>query len=71
MSLIFAAVHCDPISTSSPLLTMRVDGTRLGQTAVFQCPVGYRVNGTSNLTCQASGMSRALAFKWKKVLNKL
>lgn len=36
-------------------LTVRVEGTRLGHTAIFQCPVGFRINGTANLTCQASG----------------
>jgi len=40
---------------NDPYLTSRVEGTRLGQVAVFQCPIGFRLNGTSNLTCQASG----------------
>jgi hypothetical protein len=42
---------------NDPYLTSRVEGTRLGQVAVFQCPIGFRLNGTSNLTCQASGKS--------------
>jgi hypothetical protein len=52
-----AAVHCDPISVSGPHLTVRVEGTRLGHTAIFQCPMGFKVNGAANLTCQASGES--------------
>ncbi|XP_023704995.2 locomotion-related protein Hikaru genki [Cryptotermes secundus] len=49
------AVHCEPMEINDPYLTSRVEGTRLGQVAVFQCPIGFRLNGTSNLTCQASG----------------
>lgn len=51
----FLAVHCEPIAVSGMHISVRVEGTRLGHTAVFQCPVGFRVNGTANLTCQASG----------------
>ncbi|XP_075229596.1 locomotion-related protein Hikaru genki-like [Lycorma delicatula] len=52
------AVHCDSLErqfNSTSHLTARIEGTRLGQTAVFQCPIGYKLNGTANLTCQASG----------------
>ncbi|CAH1372424.1 unnamed protein product [Tenebrio molitor] len=55
LTLQVAAVHCDPISVSGPHLTVRVEGTRLGHTAIFQCPMGFKVNGAANLTCQASG----------------
>ncbi|KAB0796627.1 hypothetical protein PPYR_10688 [Photinus pyralis] len=55
ISLHVAAVHCGPISVSSMHLTVRVEGTRLGHTAIFQCPIGFKVNGNANLTCQASG----------------
>nr|XP_015833029.1 PREDICTED: locomotion-related protein Hikaru genki isoform X2 [Tribolium castaneum] len=55
LTLQVAAVHCDPISVSGPHLTIRVEGTRLGHTAIFQCPMGFKVNGAANLTCQASG----------------
>lgn len=54
---LFAAVHCDPVSVSGPHLTVRVEGTRLGHTAIFQCPIGFKVDGAANLTCQASGKS--------------
>ncbi|KAF2898760.1 hypothetical protein ILUMI_07417 [Ignelater luminosus] len=39
ISLHVAAIHCGPISVSSMHLTVRVEGTRLGHTAIFQCPV--------------------------------
>jgi hypothetical protein len=55
LTLQVSAVHCDPISVSGPHLTVRVEGTRLGHTAIFQCPMGFKVNGAANLTCQASG----------------
>ncbi|KAK9745864.1 Sushi repeat (SCR repeat) [Popillia japonica] len=55
LTLHVAAVHCDPISVSGMHITVRVEGTRLGHTAIFQCPLGFRVNGTANITCQASG----------------
>ncbi|XP_067012252.1 locomotion-related protein Hikaru genki [Anabrus simplex] len=51
------AVHCEPIDVNSdPYLTARVEGSRLGHVAIFQCPIGFKLNGTSNLTCQASGL---------------
>lgn len=56
--LTVTAVHCDSLEgqiDSKSHLTARIEGTRLGQTAVFQCPIGYKLNGTANLTCQASG----------------
>jgi hypothetical protein len=49
------AVHCAPLEVDDPHVTARVEGSRLGHTAVFTCPVGFHVNGTANLTCHASG----------------
>lgn len=51
------AVHCDAtkvISTDPNLLT-QVKGSRLGQETVFSCREGFKLNGTANMTCQASG----------------
>ncbi|XP_049961828.1 locomotion-related protein Hikaru genki-like [Schistocerca serialis cubense] len=50
-----AAVHCGPLETDDTRLTSRKEGSRLGQLAVFQCPAGFRLQGPTNLTCQASG----------------
>ncbi|XP_065172181.1 locomotion-related protein Hikaru genki [Atheta coriaria] len=55
ITLHVAAVHCEPISVSGMHLTVRIEGTRLGHTAVFQCPVGFKIKGHANITCQASG----------------
>lgn len=55
ISLQVVAVHCEAISVSAQHITLRVEGTRLGHNAIFQCPRGFIVNGTANLTCQASG----------------
>lgn len=51
------AVHCDAtkvISTDPNLLT-QVQGSRLGQQTLFSCREGFKLNGTANMTCQASG----------------
>lgn len=55
VNLVVAAVHCEPISVSGQYISVRVEGTRLGHKASFQCPLGFNLNGTENLTCQASG----------------
>jgi len=49
------AVHCSPLEVTDPHVTARVEGSRLGHTAVFHCPTGFVLNGTSNLTCHATG----------------
>lgn len=53
--MLFSAVHCSPLEVNDPHVTARVEGSRLGHTAVFQCPTGFVLNGTSNLTCHATG----------------
>lgn len=55
INFISIAVHCEPISVSGIHITVRVEGTRLGHKAIFQCPVGFEVSGEANLTCQATG----------------
>ncbi|RZF40890.1 hypothetical protein LSTR_LSTR014903, partial [Laodelphax striatellus] len=57
ITLRITAVHCESLDRqleADKQLKGRVEGTRLGQSAIFQCPVGFRLNGTANLTCQAS-----------------
>ncbi|XP_045463951.1 locomotion-related protein Hikaru genki [Harmonia axyridis] len=61
ITLKVTAVHCDPITVKGPHLTVRVEGTKLGHSAIFQCPIGFYVSGSSNLTCQASG-------KWSAII---
>ncbi|XP_024080375.1 locomotion-related protein Hikaru genki [Cimex lectularius] len=36
-------------------LRIRSEGTKLGQSVHFHCPIGFRLNGTANLTCKANG----------------
>lgn len=46
---------CPELTTPSPPLTLRLEGLKLGQRALFTCPVGYTIEGVSNATCLASG----------------
>ncbi|XP_019878837.2 locomotion-related protein Hikaru genki-like [Aethina tumida] len=51
-----AAVHCEPITAElDEHMTMRSEGTKLGQKTYFQCQSGYQINGDHNITCQLSG----------------
>jgi len=64
-----SAVHCPPLEVTDPHVTARVEGSRLGHTAVFQCPTGFVLNGTSNLTCHATGKTQlpfSIAFCVRK-----
>lgn len=67
IALHVAAVTCEPISVSGMHLTVRVEGTRLGHSALFQCPTGYVVNGAATLSCQASGKWSAPVPKCESV----
>ncbi|CAB3362217.1 Hypothetical predicted protein [Cloeon dipterum] len=49
------AIHCPLLEVIDPHVTARIEGSRMGHTASFQCPVGFFLNGTSNLTCEATG----------------
>ncbi|XP_023016189.2 locomotion-related protein hikaru genki [Leptinotarsa decemlineata] len=55
ITLHVAAIHCEPVSVSGMHISVSVGGTRLGNTAKFQCPVGFKISGEPTLTCQASG----------------
>lgn len=43
--------HPDPV----PPLTLRLEGLKLGQRALYTCPLGYTIDGAPNSTCLASG----------------
>ena len=68
---LIAAIHCAPLEVDDPHVTARVEGSRLGHTAVFQCPSGYILNGTANLTCHATGNAHQSSFgcltRWRSV----
>ena len=36
-------------------LTLRLEGLKLGQRALYSCPLGYSIEGVPNSTCLASG----------------
>lgn len=50
-----------PIEPLSPL-TIRLEGVKLGQRAVYSCPVGYTIDGVPNATCLASGNLKTVQF---------
>lgn len=43
--------HLSPV----PPLILKLEGLKLGQRALYSCPVGYSIDGISNSTCLASG----------------
>ncbi|KAE8737058.1 hypothetical protein FOCC_FOCC017483 [Frankliniella occidentalis] len=51
-----APVHCDPdrLASRDPALSVRSEGSRLGQTASFSCPTGYTIKGAATVTCTGS-----------------
>lgn len=45
MAVRVAPVHCDQdrLQSRDPALSVRAEGSRLGQTATFSCPLGYTI----------------------------
>ena len=50
-----ADVHCPTLSVTEPPLIAKIEGPRLGESATFECPHGYRLEGASSMTCQYNG----------------
>lgn len=48
-------VQCPGLDAPEPPLISRIEGSRLGHSAIFECPVGYRLEGASRITCQYNG----------------
>ncbi|XP_012224718.1 locomotion-related protein Hikaru genki [Linepithema humile] len=48
-------VQCSVLSVPEPPLISHIEGSRMGQSATFECPVGYRLDGASGITCQYNG----------------
>lgn len=46
-----------PIEPIAPL-ALRLEGLKLGQRAIYSCPIGYTIEGIANTTCLASGKIR-------------
>ena len=58
---VFNCIYIDIVSQCAGLaepnhpLSLRLEGTKLGQRALYRCPMGYTLQGTANATCLASG----------------
>ncbi|XP_011635095.1 locomotion-related protein Hikaru genki [Pogonomyrmex barbatus] len=48
-------VQCSVLEIPDPPLISRIEGSRMGHNAVFECPAGYRLEGASTITCQYNG----------------
>jgi len=48
------------LNVPEPPLISRIGGSRMGNSAVFECPVGYRLEGASRITCQYNGTKQRL-----------
>lgn len=55
ISIIVASSTCPKLPEPLPPLTLRLEGYKLGNRALYRCPLGYTVDGTINSTCLASG----------------
>lgn len=58
ISIVVAVSVCPIIANPPAPLQLRLEGNKLGQRALYSCPVGYTLEGTANYsTCLASGES--------------
>ncbi|XP_076248764.1 locomotion-related protein hikaru genki isoform X2 [Calliopsis andreniformis] len=48
-------VQCPVLSLPEPPLIGKIEGARMGHGAVFECPVGYTLEGAAGITCQYNG----------------
>ncbi|XP_073812616.1 locomotion-related protein hikaru genki isoform X2 [Musca autumnalis] len=55
ISIAVAQSTCPQLPEPASPLTLRLEGNKLGQRAMYRCPPGYRVDGIVNATCLASG----------------
>ncbi|XP_055598594.1 locomotion-related protein Hikaru genki-like isoform X2 [Uranotaenia lowii] len=53
--IIVAVSQCTSLLEPKPPLSLRLEGIKLGQRALYRCPLGYTLQGTANATCLASG----------------
>ncbi|KFB41459.1 hypothetical protein ZHAS_00009095 [Anopheles sinensis] len=53
--IIVAVSQCAGLSEPNPPLSLRLEGIKLGQRALYRCPLGYMLQGEANATCLASG----------------
>ncbi|XP_029055571.2 locomotion-related protein Hikaru genki isoform X4 [Osmia bicornis bicornis] len=48
-------VQCPVLSLPEPPLIGKIEGAHMGHGAVFECPVGFRLEGAAGITCQYNG----------------
>lgn len=48
-------VQCSVLAVPEPPLISDIGGSRIGDNAIFECPMGYRLEGASGITCQYNG----------------
>ncbi|XP_037907250.1 locomotion-related protein Hikaru genki isoform X1 [Hermetia illucens] len=53
--IVVATSQCPQMPEPTPPLSLRLEGNKLGQRALYSCPLGYTIEGTANSTCLASG----------------
>jgi len=58
----FADVQCSVLAVPEPPLISHIGGSRIGDNAIFECPMGYRLEGASGITCQYNGTKRCAFF---------
>ncbi|XP_032685716.1 locomotion-related protein Hikaru genki isoform X2 [Odontomachus brunneus] len=60
-------VQCSVLTVPEPPLISRIEGSRMGHNAIFECPMGYRLEGAPDITCQYNGKWSAGIPYCKKV----
>ncbi|KAL7046572.1 hypothetical protein ACKWTF_002641 [Chironomus riparius] len=55
ITIVVAVSQCPTMSEPSLPLSLRLEGIKLGQRAIYRCQMGYILQGNANLTCLASG----------------
>uniref|UniRef100_W8AFK3 Locomotion-related protein Hikaru genki n=1 Tax=Ceratitis capitata TaxID=7213 RepID=W8AFK3_CERCA len=55
IAIVVATSTCPRLPEPVSPLTLRLEGNKLGQRAMYRCPPGYRIDGVANATCLASG----------------
>lgn len=54
-SLVLTVSQCPTLTEPNAPLSLRLEGIKLGQRAIYRCPMGFILQGAANATCLASG----------------
>lgn len=57
--------QCPTLTEPNAPLSLRLEGIKLGQRAIYRCPMGYILQGTANATCLASGARKTFPKSFK------